>query len=153
LEISRLTKASLEDAFLFGSIAKKAKAHWGYPAEWLALWEDDLSFTKDFLSMHFVLVLKLADQIRGFFIIIEEPDHFNIEHCWVLPEHLGKGHGSQLLRRALSEPYFANQKIQVLSDPNAVGFYEKFGFKTTQMIPSKPIGREPPLMQMINIGR
>lgn len=153
MEISRLKKASLEDAFLLGSIAQKAKAHWGYPAEWLALWKDDLSFTTDFLNMHFVLVLKLADQIRGFCIIIAEPDHFNIEHCWVLPEHLGKGNGSQLLKRALSEPNFANQKIQVLSDPNAIGFYEKFGFKTLQMIPSKPEGRGLPLMQMINTGK
>ena len=152
MEISRLKKASLADAFLLGSIAQKAKAHWGYPAAWLALWKDDLSFTKDFLNMHFVLVLKLADQIRGFCIIIEEPDYFNIEHCWILPEDLGKGYGFQLLKRALAEPDFTNQKIQVLSDPNAVGFYEKFGFKTIQMIPSKPIGRELPLMQMINMG-
>lgn len=153
MEISRLTKASLEDAFLLGSIAQKAKVHWGYPAEWLALWKDDLSFTKDFLNRHFVLVLKIDSQIIGFCVIIEEPDHFTIAHCWVLPENLGNGHGSQLLKRALSDPYFENQKIQVLSDPNAVGFYEIFGFKTIQMIPGKPIGRELPLMQMINTRR
>jgi len=99
--------------------------------------------------MHFVLVLKLADQIRGFCIIIAEPDHFKIEHCWVLPEHLGKGNGSQLLKRSLSEPNFTNQKIQVLSDPNAVGFYENFGLKT-KMIPNKPEGCGLPLMQMTN---
>lgn len=153
MEISKLTEASLEDAFLLSSIAQKAKAHWGYPAEWLALWKDDLSFTQDFLNTHFVLVLKLDDQIKGFCIIMEGPDHFNIEHCWVLPEYLGKGYGLQLLKKALSEPDFVNQKIQVLSDPNAVGFYEKFDFKTIQMIPGRPIGRELPLMQMINTQR
>lgn len=153
MEISRLKKASHEDAFLLGSIAQDAKAHWGYPEEWLELWKDDLSFTRDFLNEHFVLVLKVDGQIRGFCIIMAEAGHFNVEHCWVLPEYLGKGYGSQLLTKALSESIFARQKIQVLSDPNAVGFYEKFGFKTIQMIPGRPTGRVLPLMEMINTDR
>lgn len=138
---------------MLGSIAQEAKAHWGYPAAWLALWKDDLSFTQDFLNTHFVLVLKVNHQIKGFCIIMAEAGHFNVEHCWVLPEYLGRGYGSRLLTKALSEPTFVHKKVQVLSDPNAVGFYEKFGFKTIQMIPGRPVGRELPLMEMINTNR
>lgn len=150
MEIIRLKKASFQDAFLLSDIAQKAKAHWDYPKEWLALWKDDLSFTKDYLETHHVYLLKLDQTIIGFSIIIQEPAYFDVEHCWVSPEHIGKGYGAELMNHVLSEPIFANKEFQVLSDPNAVGFYEKFGFKTLKMIASKPKGRELPLMQMTN---
>ncbi|OEK03723.1 hypothetical protein BFP97_02905 [Roseivirga sp. 4D4] len=151
--MKRLTKASDEDAFLFSSIAKAAKAHWGYPKEWLSLWDADLSFNTEFLNANHVFVISVKDQTIGFCVIIEEKQFFTIEHCWILPEQIGHGYGKQLLRYALSQPLFQNQTFNVLSDPNAVGFYQKFGFKTIKMIPGTPKGRELPLMQMTNTER
>lgn len=150
MQVKQLTKASEEDAFLFGRIAKAAKAHWGYPQEWLDLWDKDLSFSTTFLNANTVFTLALEGKTIGFCVIIKESDGFAVEHCWLLPEHIGKGFGAQLLSHALALPIFQNQVFQVLSDPNAVGFYQKFGFEVIKMIPGKPEGRELPLMQMVN---
>ncbi|MBO3697776.1 GNAT family N-acetyltransferase [Roseivirga sp. E12] len=150
MDIKQLIKASDEDAFLFGQIAKAAKAHWGYPQEWLALWDKDLSFTTEFLNANHVFVIRINGQTIGFCMIIEEAGYFEIEHCWILPEQIGHGYGKHLLSFALAQPLFKDQTFQVLSDPNAMGFYQKFGFETIKMIPGTPKGRELPLMQMTN---
>ncbi len=153
MEIKQLTKASSSDAFLFGKIAKAAKAHWGYPEEWLALWENDLTFTTDFLNASYVFTLSINGNIIGFCVILEEDEMFHIDHCWILPEQIGHGYGKQLLTFALSQPLFKKKVFHVLSDPNALGFYQKFGFETIKMIPGTPKGRELPLMQMTNTRR
>lgn len=150
MEIKQLTKASDQDAFLFGKIAKAAKAHWGYPKEWLVLWEKDLTFSSDFLNANSVFIISIDNEIIGFCVILKENDSFQIEHCWITPEQIGHGYGRELLSFALAQPPFQNQVFQVLSDPNAVGFYQKFGFETIKMVPGNPKGRELPLMQMIN---
>ncbi|MFY0592385.1 GNAT family N-acetyltransferase [Roseivirga sp.] len=152
MEIKRLTKASEQDAFLLSKIAQKAKAHWDYPKEWLALWRNDLTFDPAYLNAQntFVIYHNDTEKIVGFCVIEKEEEFFVIEHCWIEPSHHGKGLGKTLLKSVLSNSEFRNQPFQVLSDPNAVGFYEKFGFKIIEMIPAQPAGRELPLMHMIN---
>ncbi len=150
MKITRLTKASEEDAFLLSSIAKQAKAYWEYPAEWLELWGNDLTFSADFLNQHYTYVLMIRNQVIGFLVIIAESDHYEVDHCWVLPQYMGQGYGAKLLAHALSEDKFMDETFTVLSDPNAHGFYQKFGFETIEMVASQPEGRQLPLMRMIN---
>ena len=150
MEIQRLTKASDEDAFLLSHIAQAAKAHWDYPPAWLALWKEDLTFQAAYINKHTTYTVQDGNRILGFTIIISEENFFQIEHCWISPEHIGKGLGKTLLKEVLSLKAFHNQVFKVLSDPNAVGFYEKFGFQTIEMVPAEPKGRELPLMIMSN---
>lgn len=148
----KITKASPQDAFLLTRIAKSAKQYWGYPDEWMALWQDDLTIKPaHFRNIQFWKITT-NEEIAGFTSISEEEGVFEIDHCFVSPDHMGKGLGSKLIEHVLSLPEYLNRPFKVLADPHAVNFYEKFGFKTVSQIPSKPEGRTLPLMEMINVA-
>lgn len=150
MDITRLTKASEKDAFLLSSIAYEAKAFWDYPQAWLDLWKKDLTLQADYINQHLAFIIREEKTILGFCLITSEKEFYEIEHCWISPKHIGKGLGKRLLTEVLSLNEFKDQSFQVLSDPNAVGFYQKFGFKTIQQIESLPKGRLLPLMGMKN---
>ena len=143
----KIKKAKPADCTTLTQISKAAKAYWGYPEEWLAMWEEDLCIKKKDLT-HFQ-VFKLIDKgvILGYCAIHEKGNTLEIEHLWIRPQLIGKGLGKYLLQNALEKVRNENHTaLTVIADPNAVGFYEKFGFVTVQYIPSKPEGRQLPLM-------
>lgn len=147
----QIIKASAEDHLTLSEIAFEAKSYWGYPAEWLELWRPDITISPELIIENDSWKIVLDKQIIGFTIIIGNADEtFEIEHCWVRPEHIGKGYGGKLLKHALSQPLYAQKLFSVLADPNAVPFYQKLGFKTIREIPGKPEGRMLPWMEMTN---
>ncbi|HKJ39743.1 MAG TPA: GNAT family N-acetyltransferase, partial [Anaerolineales bacterium] len=51
-----------------------------------------------------------------------------VENLWVIPKYIGKGFGKRLFVHALFRAReLGYVKLQLMSDPNAVGFYEKLG--------------------------
>lgn len=102
------------------------------------------------IKIHKVWKATCNQELAGFIIIIDLSDQYEIEHCFVKPGFIGKGCGSALVSFVLRQEKYRGARFSVLSDPNAVAFYEKFGFKTSELIPSKPEGRSLPLMRMIN---
>ena len=78
---------------------------------------------------HSVLLALDDDAIVG---MIEARDDGHVTLFFVEGEHQGKGIGGELLRRALSICARRNRclsKITVNSSPNAVGIYERLGFR------------------------
>lgn len=147
----QIVKAQAADSQTLSEIAFEAKSYWGYPTEWLELWRPDLTISPEFISENDTWKTIIDRQIIGFTIIVAATEStFEIEHCWISPKHIGKGYGGKLLRHALSQPLYAQKHFNVLADPNAVPFYQKFGFKTIKEIPGKPEGRMLPWMEMIN---
>lgn len=150
MQIKRLQRASTEDALILSRIAHSAKAHWGYPKEWLDLWRNDLTLSPQKLNENATFIALDENEIIGFCMIADELEYFEIDHCWVNPEHMGKGAGRKLLTHALQQAEYLGKTFRVLSDPNAQGFYQKFGFELIKEIESKPKGRHLPLMEMVN---
>lgn len=151
-KIHKLTKPSEANAQMLSRISKASKAHWGYPAEWLALWQEDLEVTPAYLAQHHTFVLREVQQeaFIGFCIISEAMPRLWIEHLWVLPQFIGKGLGSALLETALSsciQP--EHQSVKVIADPNAAAFYEAKGFITVDYHPSQPGDRKLPIMERV----
>lgn len=147
----KIIAAAPEDNETLSTIAFKAKAYWGYPQEWLELWKSDLTISAAMIRENDAWKIVSGDTIIGFTIIIATEAHsFEIEHCWMSPDCIGKGYGSKLLRQVLSQSHYQQKQFGVLADPNAVHFYQKFGFKTVREIPGKPAGRTLPWMEMTN---
>lgn len=116
------------DAAALSTLAQIAKAHWGYPAAWLAAWEDDLTFTNDYLAAHRVLVAERNGQIVGVCAIEDHETHWALGHLWVAPAQHGQGIGTQLVQRALAVAAARPARpVCVVSDPNAAKFYERLG--------------------------
>ena len=144
-----ILRAEVADCPTLTEISKTAKAHWGYAQDWLALWDADLTITPALLQQGYVY--KLVDQakILGFCMIQEEGEQLEIEHLWIRPAYMGKGLGKFLLRKVLDIVISKRHvTLSVIADPNATGFYEKFGLKTVDFVPSLPEGRQLPLMRL-----
>ena len=148
-DLYHIKEASPEDASLFSDIAWQSKKYWGYPFEWMELWKKELTVSPDMIRKSHSYKALLDGRTVGYAIITDNGNMYEVDHCFVLPQFIGKGCGCTLLEFILSQPIYFNTKFQLIADPNAVGFYEMFGFKTIGQIESQPRGRTLPLMQLV----
>jgi len=149
IEIRRATSHDAERAT---EIARIAKAHWEYPAEWLAAWHDDLVVSSEAIERHRTFVASLDGQVVGVCQLQEGEVGAMLEHVWVDPACHGQGIGRALVEHALGE---AQGVIAVVADPNAEPFYLKLGAQRVGSI-SAPMPGAPertlPLLEWVRTG-
>ncbi|BCE00465.1 GNAT family N-acetyltransferase [Marinicellulosiphila megalodicopiae] len=117
-------KAQPKDAQALTDLIRKAKAHWGYPDEWMAQWEPLLTMTSDWIEKHNAVLLLDKQKIIGFYGIEFKIDHAYLEHLWVNPDWIGTGCGKALFIKACEDAKNQGFTMMELSaDPNALGFY------------------------------
>ncbi len=152
-----LRRARPDEADALSHIAKVAKAHWGYDQTQLKSWESELSYEPDYIRDHWVTVAEQGSEmdgdhrdsvsLLGVCALESFGDQLEIAGLWVLPDCMGQGIGKTLLRAALA--HCREQRIKtlrLLSDPNAVGFYEATGAVLIGHERGSPNGRLLPLM-------
>lgn len=123
-----IRRAEFTEAACLTEIAFAAKRHWGYPESWIEAWREDLTITPDFIIRHEVFAATKSDKLIGFYALVTDDDKTELEHLWVLPEQIGKGIGCQLLAHSIERAAaIGAQRIEIVSDPNAEGFYRKAG--------------------------
>jgi len=134
-------------------IALESKRHWGYPEEWINEWKDVLTITSDYILAN--KVFKLIDtgdnSICGFCALELNlrKEEVEIEHLWLLSSYIGQDLGKYLLQSCLDNINDNRiKRVKVTSDPNALGFYKKFGFVEVGYTESTPIGRVLPNLEM-----
>ena len=111
-------------------IALASKRYWGYPERWIQIWSPTLTVSADFIENHETFVAQVGGKLAGFYAISVVHDKASLEHMWVLPEHMGQGIGAMLFDHALSRcKEFGVRVLEIESDPNARGFYERMGAK------------------------
>jgi len=123
-----ITAAVPSEADALTEIAIAAKAHWGYPAQWMARWRPILTVTPSFIASHETYTARTSERIIGFTALRRAGGILHLEDLFVLPSEMGRGVGRALFRHAqrrARELGFAS--IEVQSDPNAAGFYERMG--------------------------
>ena len=149
---AQIRRAVASDAARLTEIARRAKAHWGYDDDLLALWDDDLTLTGDFIESHPVFCATLGEEIVGLCALTQDGSTFELEHMWVDPEHIGTGAGRLLFERATDEARaHGGSVLRIVSDPNAEGFYIAMGARPVGDVPSRPSGRTLPLLE-VDIG-
>jgi GNAT superfamily N-acetyltransferase len=117
-------------AEILTQIALAAKRHWGYPDAWVQLWSPSLTITPEFIAHKETYVAWMNEQPVGFCAISQEGAKASVEHLWVLPEYIGKGIGAALFKHILARcKELRVQVLEIESDPNAQGFYERMGAK------------------------
>ncbi|HYH08187.1 MAG TPA: GNAT family N-acetyltransferase [Thermoanaerobaculia bacterium] len=123
IEIRRATPT---DSVRATELARRAKAHWNYPAEWMALWRDDLAITAADIEKHRTFVACVEGEVVGVCQLQESEVGAMLEHVWVDPTAHGRGVGRALVEHARGT---ARGTIAVVADPNAERFYLKLGAK------------------------
>jgi GNAT superfamily N-acetyltransferase len=64
----------------------------------------------------------------GFYALVGEGSQIELEHLWVLPEHMSAGIGRALFAHAVRRAASLNADLlEIESDPNAEGFYRRMG--------------------------
>ena len=124
----KIRKAVSEDSDVLTRIAHDAKRHWGYPEHWLKHWQADLTISPDFIAGTDVYVAESDGKALGFYALIIREEKAELDHLWVSPPHIGTGVGKQLFLHAMQRAAKENiSEVEILSDPNAEGFYRKQG--------------------------
>ena len=123
--------AEKTDLETLNGLLKVSKAHWGYEADFMASFVENLSVTAEILADSITMLVYINEKLGGFYSFAKgEENHIELTHFYLYPDFIGKGWGRKLWGLALET---ARQKgwneFLVWSDPHANGFYEKMGCK------------------------
>ena len=144
-----IRRASAEESATLTQLAHSAKRFWGYPENWLRQWQADLTITPDFITQNLVCVAEDGGELRGFYALVVRNEKAELEHMWVSPEAIGKGVGKELFIHAMQKAAGENvTEIEISSDPNAEGFYQKMGATRVGEVVSEVDGHERVLPRM-----
>ncbi len=149
--ILHILKASAEDYNEMTNICVQSKKHWGYSEFLIDLWKDELTITPRFIRN--TNVIKIENELGvilgfGSIEINDAKKYYQITHLWVLPLYFEKNIGKLLLEQLelLVENY---KTIMVVSDPNSLNFYHKYGYQKIGEEKSKPDGKNLPVLKKI----
>ncbi|MDO6445093.1 GNAT family N-acetyltransferase [Colwellia sp. 1_MG-2023] len=121
-------KATIDESDLLTSLMRRAKAHWGYPQEWLDEWKEELTISPSYIASNIVVILESDKKAIGFFGLELKDNFAYLDHLWVEPLHIGSGFGKLLLAKAYKEALNRGYStIELLADPNAENFYRHYG--------------------------
>jgi len=133
------------DAPALSALARRAKAHWGYPEALLRMWRDELTFTPATIAAQDVLVAEEAGAPIGVVALSYEGETAEVEHLWIDPAAVGRGLGRLLFSRAAARAHRRGARRLVIdSDPHAEAFYRRMGARRVGSTPSRPAGRALP---------
>jgi N-acetylglutamate synthase-like GNAT family acetyltransferase len=123
-----IRRAVAGDAETLTEISHAAKRHWGYPENWIEHWKDDLTISGEFIAANEVYMAVDGEQILGCCALVVTEGKADLEHLWIRPEQMGAGVGRALFVHAMERAAQLHSKtVNILSDPNAAGFYEHMG--------------------------
>lgn len=149
-----IRRAKASDALFLTSISFGAKRYWNYSDEHLETWHDELTITEQYIEKNTVFVAQKKDTIIGYCSITEVKESYWkdgifikagywLDHIFIRPAYIRSGIGSKLIEELT---YYCRENniesLNILSDPNANGFYDKIGALYIKDVPSKIEGRE-----------
>ncbi|MUK70250.1 GNAT family N-acetyltransferase [Aliivibrio fischeri] len=143
--------AESTDLTEMNKIIELAKRHWDYSDELMDIWLPDLLLNPENLIERTFWIMKENDEIIGVFSLSSISDGiFELEDFWLLPSVMGKGLGRKMFQFVIN--YLKSnkaEKLVIVSDPNAEGFYQQMGATRVKLVGSKPEGRMLPVMDLL----
>jgi len=115
----------------------------------LVAWKDDLTVKEEEIDSWLGLGVETEGRLIAFGMIKIEGEKGDLEHFWVLPKYMSMGVGKKLFKALIDQVKSRNViGLEILSDPNAVGFYEKMGARIIGEEATKIEGRKLPKMEL-----
>ncbi len=138
-----------DEASALTDLAMRAKASWGYDAEFMEACRAELTVTPQTLrESRFWVAEEHRGGLVGMIALGAAEDHAELEDFFVAPEAQGEGIGRALMDAVQAECRARGlTRIEVDADPNAEAIYARLGFRTVGRSPSGSIpGRWLPRM-------
>jgi GNAT superfamily N-acetyltransferase len=150
--VTSIVRATPKQAKTLTEIAFAAKRHWGYPERWIQLWSPILTISPEFIQENDTYVALKDEKVIGFYSIAIDGQKASLEHLWVLPKYMGQGIGAKLFKHSLSRcQELGVYTLEIESDPNAHGFYERMGAKQVGQSASEVDG-QPRILPILEIA-
>jgi GNAT superfamily N-acetyltransferase len=147
--VERIRRALPDEADALSALARRSKAHWGYDADFLVRVREAMKLRAEDIDRHEVWVVEDDEGIVAYHRVIPG-DPAELEDMWVDPSFIGTGIGRRLFEHAVERARDRGATaLEIDSEPNAVGFYERMGAVRIGETPSAIIpGRVFPRMRL-----
>jgi GNAT superfamily N-acetyltransferase len=89
-------------------------------------------------DQHRILVWQDAQGIAGFVDLRDREDHVELYRMFLRTELIGHGHGRALWDRAVQEASAMGDRMMIVSDPGATGFYAAMGARAEGTLEPAP---------------
>ncbi|MEZ5306551.1 MAG: GNAT family N-acetyltransferase [Pyrinomonadaceae bacterium] len=123
--------AEVSDCAELTELALRSKAHWGYDAEFLEACRDDLTVSEAIIAGDdsYAPIARIDGRLAGFALLLRTGNLTGeLEFLFIDPRSIGFGLGRELFNACLKQgKLWKLERIKVVSDPNASGFYESMG--------------------------
>jgi GNAT superfamily N-acetyltransferase len=123
--------ARVEEAAALSDLCFPSKAVWGYDAGFMALMPAALEVASKEIAAGDVCIATGVDgQIAGIVALApgDAPGTPDLYKLFIEPRHIRDGVGRALLAHAVAEAQRRGaERLTILADPNAAGFYERNG--------------------------
>ena len=144
-------RARPSEAGAISELGIRSKSHWGYDREQMRIFAEELTLGPEDVAAKEVFVLQENDgSLLGYYALVAQTaSNVELEHLFVDPPMLRRGHGSTLLTHARNQAKqsgFARMLVQ--SDPYAEDFYRAHGADVLMRLPTSIPGRTLPLMEI-----
>jgi ribosomal protein S18 acetylase RimI-like enzyme len=125
----QILRAKPDDAPLLTEIAFASKRHWGYPERWMANWASVLTIEPRLIAEQETHTASIEGEVVvGFYSLRAGLGRSSLEHLWVVPNSMGRGVGRALFEHAVDRAReLGHRVLEIESDPNAAGFYQRMG--------------------------
>src|ERR1700722_2787695 len=128
MAVLMLSRAVDDDAPMLTQMIRDGKAHWGYPAEWLNAWKNELTISPEQIAVWHVRTASFNGKLVGFFSIVPRDGEWWLEHLFLAAEQIGQGFGGVLFRHAIATAAeLGATRVRIEADPNAEAFYLHMG--------------------------
>jgi len=125
-----IKKAQINDAARLTDLCIRSKSFWGYDAEQIEAWREDLTITSTYIEENEVYIL-IDEHWIGFYAFAPiNAIKVKLNFFFLDPEFIGKGYGKQFLANFLERTrQLEYETVTLDADPNAAAFYLKQGFE------------------------
>jgi GNAT superfamily N-acetyltransferase len=127
-----------EQGFL-AELQRRASMYWDVYREQLLAHRDAIELPVDRIEDGLVRVAELEADIVGFAVLLPPAGGAcELDGLFVEPGHMGAGVGRALVDDAMriAREHGAN-RIEVVANPEAVGFYQRLGFSGAEQVPTR----------------
>jgi GNAT superfamily N-acetyltransferase len=120
-------------------LQRRASLHWDAYREQLLAHPDAVELPLDQIEAGLVRVAERGADVVGFAVLLEpEQGACELDGLFVEPTHMGAGVGRSLVEDAIEIARERGAKvIEVIANPEAVGFYERVGFTGGEEVPTR----------------
>jgi GNAT superfamily N-acetyltransferase len=135
---------------LLTKIAHASKRHWGYPERFIEAWRPSLTITPEMIRTQIINAARSNGDTAGFYVLIPFGNRVELEAFWVEPGYIGSGVGRAMFQHAVETAHgMGASYMDITSDPNAEGFYERMGTVRIGQVPAPVDGKPRSLPRLV----